>query len=168
MEYVNIDNHILKFVVDSVNPINKDVYIEAYGTLARDGNLLDLDDKLLYLMNKTESVDITYIPLGINTIFSEVFRKVFSNLGVSVRWDIMLRDSLALYDLLIEVRDHVNIVDLLRDISIDSFDLYNITDKLDLDVISLFEYIMDYDKYRDSLYVMYKEDILYNGKDINT
>ena len=46
MEDVNIDNHILKFVVDSVNPINKDVYIEAYGTLARDGNLLDLDDKL--------------------------------------------------------------------------------------------------------------------------
>lgn len=168
MDDVNIDNHILKFVVDSVNPVNKNVYIEAYGTLARDNNLLDIDDKLLYLMNKTGSVDITYIPLGINTIFLEVFRKVFSNLGVSVRWDIILRDALSLYDLLVEVRDHTNIVDVLRDISIDSFDLYNVTDKLDLDVISLFEYIMDYDKYKESLYIMYKEDILYSGEDINT
>ena len=168
MDDINIDNHILKFVVDSVNPVNKNVYIEAYGTLARDNNLLDLDDKLLYLMNKTESVDITYIPLGINTIFLEVFRNVFSNLGVSVRWDIILRDALSLYDLLVEVRDHTNIVDLLRDTSIDSFDLFNITDKLDLDVVSLFEYIMDYDKYKNSLYSMYKEDILYGGEDINT
>ena len=168
MDDINIDNHILKFVVDSVNPVNKNVYIEAYNTLARDNNLLDLDDKLLYLMNKTESVDITYIPLGINTIFLEVFRNVFSNLGVSVRWDIILRDALSLYDLLVEVRDHANIVDLLRDTSIDSFDLFNITDKLDLDVVSLFEYIMDYDKYKNSLYSIYKEDILYGREDINT
>lgn len=168
MEDVNIDNHILKFVVDSVNPVNKDVYIEAYSRLGRDRNSLELDDKLLYLMNRTNSVDITYIPIGINTIFLEVFRKVFSNLGVSVRWDITLRDALALYDLLVEVRDHTNIVDVLRDIPIDVFDLYNITNKLDLDVISLFEYIMDYDKYKESLYSMYKEDILYSGEDINT
>lgn len=168
MEDVNIDNHILKFVVDSVNPVNKDVYIEAYSRLGRDRNSLELDDKLLYLMSRTNSVDITYIPIGINTIFLEVFRKVFSNLGVSVRWDITLRDALALYDLLVEVRDHTNIVDVLRDIPIDVFDLYNITNKLDLDVISLFEYIMDYDKYKESLYSMYKEDILYSGEDINT
>lgn len=168
MEDVNIDNHILKFVVDSVNPVNKDVYIEAYSRLGRDRNSLELDDKLLYLMSRTNSVDITYIPIGINTIFLEVFRKVFSNLGVSVRWDITLRDALALYDLLVEVRDHTNIVDILIDIPIDVFDLYNITNKLDLDVISLFEYIMDYDKYKESLYSMYKEDILYSGEDINT
>lgn len=159
---INIDNHILKFVVDNVNPINQNVYIEAYSTLARDNNLLDLDDKLLYLMNKLESLDPTYIPLGINTAFSEVFRNVFTKLGITVVWDIMLRDSLALYDLLIELRDHSNIVDILRDISIDSFDLFMITDRLDLDVVSLFDYIRDYDTFKENLYAMYKEDIL-NG-----
>lgn len=167
MDNFNTDNHILRFVVDSVNPINKNVYIEAYTTLARDNNLLDLDDRLLYLMNKIESVDIAYIPIGINSIFSEIFRKVFSKLGVSVRWDIILRDSLALYDLLIEVRDHTNIVDILSDISIDSFDLFIITDRLDLDVVNLFEYILDYEQYKQSLYANYKEDLL-NSDDINT
>ncbi len=168
MEDLNIDNHILKFVVDSVNPINKNVYIEAYTSLSRDNNSLDIDDKLLYLMNKIESVDITYIPIGINTIFLETFRNVFNKLGVSVRWDITLRDSLSLYELLIEVRDHDNIVDLLRDISLDNFDLFIVTNKLDLDVISLFEYIMDYSNYRDSLYSLYREELLIISEDINT
>lgn len=168
MDELNIDNHILRFVVDSVNPINKNVYIEAYTTLSNDGNLLDLDDKVLYLIGKTEAVDVTYIPLGINTIFLEIFRNVFSKLGVVVRWDITLRDALSLYDLLVEVRDHVNIVDVLLDVSIDTFDLYTITDRLDLEVINILEYILDYDKFKDSLYATYKEDILYSEADINT
>lgn len=168
MENIDIDNHILKFVVDSVNPINKTLYIEVYNTLAGDNNLLDLDDKLLYLMNRTQSVDITYVPIGINTIFLEVFRNVFNTLGVMVRWDITLRDALALYDLLIEVRDHTNIVDLLKSITEDNFDLIIVTYKLDLDVVSLFEYIIDYSKYKESLYSMYKEELVTDIEDINT
>lgn len=168
MENIDIDNHILKFVVDSVNPINKTLYIEVYNTLAGDNNLLDLDDKLLYLMNRIQSVDIAYIPIGINTIFLEVFRNVFNRLGVMVRWDITLREALSLYDLLIEVRDHANIVDLLKSITVDNFDLFIVTHKLDLDVVSLFEYIIDYSKYKESLYSMYKEELVTDIEDINT
>ena len=168
MENIDIDNHILKFVVDSVNPINNTLYIEVYNTLARDNNLLDLDDKLLYLMNRVQTVDSAYIPIGINTIFLEVFRNVFNTLGVMVRWDITLRDALALYDLLIEVRDHTNIVDLLKSITEDNFDLFIVTYKLDLDVVSLFEYIIDYSKYKESLYSMYKEELVTDIEDINT
>ena len=165
MENIDIDNHILKFVVDSVNPINNTLYIEVYNTLARDNNLLDLDDKLLYLMNRIQSVDVAYIPIGINTIFLEVFRNVFNTLGVMVRWDITLRDALALYDLLVEIRDHVNIVDLLKNITEDTFDLFIISYKLDLEVVSLFDYIIDYSKYTENLYNMYKEELMVD--DIN-
>jgi hypothetical protein len=168
MEVVDIDNHILKFVLDNTNPVNRNVYIEAYSTLARDNNLLDLDDKIIYLMNRVESLDPNYIPLGISTIFSEIFRNVFTKMGVVVRWDIILRDSLSLYDLLVEIRDHDNIVDILKDISIDSFDLFNITDKLDLEVISLFEYITSYDLFKENLYAIYKEEILTAIDYINT
>lgn len=166
MEDINIDNHILTFVLESVNPINKNIYIEAYNTLSIDSNLLDLDEKLIYLMNKTESVDVSYIPIGINTIFLEVFRNVFSKLGVFVNWDISLRDSVALYDLLVEIKNHVNIVDILRVVSISDFDLYSITDKLDLEVINILEYIKDYTMFKESLYATYKEDILSGGVEV--
>lgn len=165
MENIDIDNHILAFVVDSVNPVNKTLYIEVYNTLAGDNNLLDLDDKLLYLMNRVQTVDSAYIPIGINTIFLEVFRNVFNRLGVLVRWDITLRDALALYDLLVEIRDHVNIVDLLKNITDDTFDLFIISYKLDLEVVSLFDYIIDYSKYTENLYNMYKEELMVD--DIN-
>ncbi len=165
MENIDIDNHILAFVVDSVNPVNKTLYIEVYNTLAGDNNLLDLDDKLLYLMNRVQTVDSAYIPIGINTIFLEVFRNVFNRLGVLVRWDITLRDALALYDLLVEIRDHVNIVDLLKNITEDTFDLFIISYKLDLEVVSLFDYIIDYSKYTENLYNMYKEELMVD--DIN-
>lgn len=167
MENINIDStmildsHHLEFVKSYVNPINQQLYIESYTALSSAGRLDELDNKLSYLQSKLEAVDSSYIPLGINTIFKEVFRNSLNLKGVYTISDIELNTMLSLWDLLIEVEFHDNIADILRDTARSDFDIINVLYKLDLDIVNILEYIKDYELFIDRLYGKYVEEIEY-------
>lgn len=158
-----VDNHHLEFVKSYVNPINQQVYVESYTTLARARKMYELDSKLSYLQSKIDTVDSSYIPLGINTIFKEVFRNNLNLKGVYTTNDIELSTMLSLWDLLLELENHDNIADVLRDTARSDFDIVQVLYKLDLDVVNIIEHIKDYEIFIDRLYSKYVEEIEYGA-----
>ncbi len=147
-----VDNKHINFVKESVNPVNVDLYISVYTTLANDNLSSELDSKLSYLMSKINAIDIAYIPIGINTIFKEVLRKVIKDKGIDVNWDLDLRGLLSTYVLINEIEAHNNLVDLLKEIPRTEFDLFLIANKLDFEIVNLLEYINSYEIFADRLY----------------
>lgn len=147
----------LHFTLEHINPVNKDFYIESYMLLDSAGGRSYLDDRLNYLANYLDKIESDSIPIMVNTIYLETFRREFSNIGIRVSSDILLFEAIALYKALTDIRNSDDLIDYLASTTSDDCNLMILASDLDVPIISHIDHIEDSDSFIKTLYRDNKE-----------
>ena len=135
------------------NPINLSMYVEAYNTYrSLYVNDEELDMKLNYLLSKLENCDNSFIAININTIFKEVYITKLYKLGITVDWDITIRDLIVLLLDIESIRVNDDVLDILREVTPVDCELIDLFHKLDLESFRLLDMIKSYSAFIDNLY----------------
>lgn len=158
----NINSLELDFTLRNTNPINAMYYKIAYALLREyDSNYID--SRLNHLISQVDRMESDTINIMISTIYLEVFRKYFKDMGVEVSIDIILFEAISLCQALLEIIRSDDLVDYLRSIPLSDCDIYILSYNLDNSLIEYSDLLISADGFIEKLYA---DNIEYINRDM--